>query len=48
MRIHLTILFAFTTRKHEINDGGIPCEFVVKEALRGISEEARFVVTRSS
>ena len=36
-----------TTRKHEINDGGIPREFVIKEALRGISEEIRFVVTRS-
>ena len=28
-----------TTRKDEINDGGIPREFVVKEVLRGISEE---------
>ena len=37
-----------TTRKHKFNDGGIPREFVVKEALRGISEETRFVVTRSS
>ena len=37
-----------TTRKHEINNGGIPREFVVKEALWGISEETRFVVTRSS
>ena len=37
-----------TTRKHEINDDGIPREFVVKEVLRGISEETRFVVTRSS
>ena len=37
-----------TTKKHEINDRGIPREFVVKEALRGISEETRFVVTRSS
>ena len=37
-----------TTRKHKINYGDIPREFVVKEVLRGISEETRFVVTRSS
>ena len=35
-----------TTRKHKLNEGGFPREFVVKEALRGISEETRFVVTR--
>ena len=37
-----------TTRKHKINDCGIPREFVVKETLRGISEEKRFIVTRLS
>ena len=39
---------SITTRKHEINDGGVSREFFVKEALRGISKETRFVVTRSS
>ncbi|WZZ60091.1 hypothetical protein YC2023_060198 [Brassica napus] len=37
-----------TTRKNKFNEGGFPREFVVKEALRGISEETRFVVTHSS
>ena len=42
-----------TTRKHKFNDGGFPREFVVKEGLRGISEETgfrryTFVVTHNS
>ena len=37
-----------TTTKHKFNDRSIPRDFVVKEGLRGISEETRFVVTRSS
>jgi len=37
-----------TTRKHNINDGEIRSKFVVKSALRGISEEIRFVVICSS
>ena len=41
-------LWLFTTRKYKFNDGGIPRDFVVKEDLRRISEETRFVVTRSS
>ena len=36
------------TIKHEINDGGILREFVVKEALRGLNEKTRFIVNRSS
>ena len=37
-----------TTRKPKFNDSGFPREFVVKEGLRGISEETGFVVIRSS
>ena len=37
-----------TTKNHKFNDSGFPREFVVKESLRGISEETGFVVIRSS
>ena len=37
-----------TTRKHNLNEGGFPRYFVVKEALRRNSEEARLLVTRPS
>ena len=37
-----------TTRKHNLNEGGFPRYFVVKEALRRISEETRLLVTRLS
>ena len=37
-----------TTRKHNLNEGGFPREFVVKEALRRISEEPRLLVTHLS
>ena len=37
-----------TTRKHNLNEGGFPLYFVVKEALRRISEETRLLVTRLS
>ena len=36
------------TRKHNLNEGGFPRQFVVKEALRRISEETRLLVTRLS
>ena len=38
----------YTTRKHHLNEGGFPRYFVVKEALRRNSEEARLLVTRPS
>ena len=37
-----------TTRKHNLNEGGFPRYFVVKEVLRRNSEEARLLVTRPS
>ena len=47
--IHITVrrCHIHLVRKHKINDGDFPREFVVKEALQRISEETRFVVTRS-
>ena len=38
----------YTTRKHNLNEGGFPREFVVKEELRRISEEPRLLVTHLS
>ena len=37
-----------TTRKHNLNEGGFPRKFVVKEALRRISEETCLLVTHPS